>query len=86
MKTTKASHLATPLVLSFLITSGDCFAIRKSTYTPSQKSEERQLRKIKSLIIKDNDGDGVLDHLDRCPTTKPDIRVNQFGCWRLGKT
>ncbi len=29
---------------------------------------------------KDSDGDGVPDHLDRCPDTPPGVKVDAFGC------
>ena len=29
---------------------------------------------------KDSDGDGVPDHLDKCPDTPPGVKVDQYGC------
>jgi adhesin transport system outer membrane protein len=33
-----------------------------------------------TTIVQDSDGDGVADHLDQCPNTPQDIKVDQSGC------
>lgn len=35
----------------------------------------------KKVVIMDSDGDGVPDHLDKCPGTPKGARVNADGCW-----
>lgn len=35
--------------------------------------------------IMDSDGDGVPDHLDKCPGTPKGAPVNEEGCWIIGK-
>ena len=35
------------------------------------------------FLIKDSDGDGVADFKDDCPGTKPGLKVDENGCWKL---
>ncbi len=37
----------------------------------------------KIVVIRDSDGDGVFDNLDKRPGTPNGANVNQFGCWVL---
>jgi len=39
------------------------------------------VEKEKKVVIMDSDGDGVPDHLDKCPGTPKGARVNADGCW-----
>ncbi len=49
---------------------------------PFGKVAQREAPKAKPIKIepKDSDGDGVYDKDDRCPHTKPGVKVDKYGC------
>ena len=52
--------------------------------SPAAMSEYITKTLLMAAPSNDDDGDGVTNDLDRCPTTPPGARVNQVGCWWLG--
>lgn len=45
-----------------------------------QKLETDKLRSEMGELLKDSDGDGVADKLDKCPNTQPGVDVDGSGC------
>jgi len=49
------------------------------------EKENKNIEQMKLKIVKDSDNDGVPDHLDKCPDTPANIKVNANGCAKVLK-
>ena len=74
--------LALVLVIPGLMFAASCAKKQVecgSKWAPDVKVEKVVVEKV----VKDSDGDGVPDDLDKCPNTPKGATVNSVGCWAL---
>jgi OOP family OmpA-OmpF porin len=58
--------------------ASDCAAPAPMAAAPA--AAPAPTKEIKATIAADTDGDGVIDSIDQCPSTKRGAKVNAFGC------
>lgn len=66
--------------LLLLVTSIALAACQTTTTAPSKELPQRENIRTMEEDIPDSDGDGVLDAIDECPETRPNVVVDAKGC------
>ncbi len=70
-------------VLDKIVQAGQCgLAVNGDTLLASEEMENF-VRKVFLTKVIDSDNDGVPDYKDDCPDTKPGLKVDENGCWKL---
>lgn len=70
-------------VLDKIAQAGQCGLAINGDSLMDPKEMESFVREVFLTKIMDNDNDGVPDFKDDCPNTKPGLKVDENGCWKL---
>lgn len=76
--------LALGLAIPGLMFAASC-ANKQVECGPAWVPDVKVAKVVKDVekVVKDSDGDGVPDDLDKCPNTPKGATVNSVGCWAL---
>jgi outer membrane protein OmpA-like peptidoglycan-associated protein len=76
--------LALGLAIPGLMFAASC-ANKQVECGPAWLPDVKVAKVVKDVakVVKDSDGDGVPDDLDKCPNTPKGATVNSVGCWAL---
>ncbi len=70
-------------VLDKIAQAGQCgLAVNGDTLLAPEEMESF-VREVFLTKTRDSDNDGVPDYKDNCPDTKPGLKVDENGCWKL---